>query len=293
MTRTGRVVAAQQVERILDERQEDEIEVLVQMGAGRGDHDGLQRAANAALRLRRFCLSPRDILPPIYHKRASNQQKKSTASSRAILDRAAAESMALARIQEVGLASLHPLLQNGIVRAALDRMTTPAAKSARRRETIGRFWTSRSIALRLDRDQLLRLPKEVENIRAIHLNRRLSIPSVRETRAIGAETDSILASTWALERTNVLAAWGAHAARGQGITIGLLDTGVDHLHPDLKERIAHWAEFDSLGNQVKRSEPHDSADHGTHCAGTLVGGKASGRFIGVAPEAKASRKNNF
>jgi hypothetical protein len=67
MTRTGRVVAAQQVERILDERQEDEIEVLVQMGAGRGDHDGLQRAANAALRLRRFCLSPRDILPPIYH----------------------------------------------------------------------------------------------------------------------------------------------------------------------------------------------------------------------------------
>src|SRR5262249_18448707 len=51
-------------------------------------------------------------------------------------------------------------------------------------------------------------------------------------------------------------------------------------------KIAHWAEFDSLGNIVKKSKPHDTDEHGTHCAGTLVGENASGRFIGVAPEAK-------
>ena len=67
--------------------------------------------------------------------------------------------------------------------------------------------------------------------------------------------------------------------------IGLLDTGADVGHPDLKDKVAHWAEFDSLGIPIS-SQPHDSDEHGTHCAGTLVGGNASGRHIGLAPGAK-------
>ena len=67
--------------------------------------------------------------------------------------------------------------------------------------------------------------------------------------------------------------------------IGLLDTGVDAEHPDLKGKIEHWVEFDSLGTRVK-SQPYDSDEHGTHCAGTLVGGNESGRHIGMAPAAK-------
>ena len=47
-------------------------------------------------------------------------------------------------------------------------------------------------------------------------------------------------------------------------------------------------------SQVKRSAQsgqdsflgRDSDEHGTHCAGTLVGGVASGRQIGVAPDAR-------
>ena len=30
----------------------------------------------------------------------------------------------------------------------------------------------------------------------------------------------------------------------------------------------------------------DDNDHGTHCAGTIVGGKQSGRYVGMAPQAK-------
>ncbi len=89
-----------------------------------------------------------------------------------------------------------------------------------------------------------------------------------------------------VNKIGALSVWGAYNARGKGVKIALLDTGVDIDHPDLKGKITNWAEFDSDGRQVIGSQPHDSAEHGTHCAGTLVGGRASGRWIGVAPEAE-------
>jgi len=71
----------------------------------------------------------------------------------------------------------------------------------------------------------------------------------------------------------------------KGRTNRTSDTGVDQSHPDLKGKVAAWAEFDDKGRPVS-SEPHDSGQHGTHCAGTIVGGNFSGRWIGVAPEAE-------
>jgi subtilisin family serine protease len=68
--------------------------------------------------------------------------------------------------------------------------------------------------------------------------------------------------------------------------VGLLDTGVDGDHPDLAGKIAHWVEFDRHGDEVENSTPHDTGLHGTHCAGTIVGENKSGRWIGVAPEAR-------
>ena len=275
-----------QVERILDERPESEVEVIVQMDSGRGNLDRLEQAAAEGLHRRRFSLSPRELLPLPYQKRPSKQVKQETASTTVLLGNAKAETLALARIQKVGLQTINPLLQNGIVRAALARMAEPTRKGATAKDRVSRFWTSRSMPLLLERDELRKLPHEVENIRAIHVNRRLSLPPLQETRQHPKETDDLLVSTWGLEKIRALAVWGAHGVRGKGVTIGLLDTGVDSSHPDLKNKIAHWAEFDSLGNLLPDSKPHDSSEHGTHCAGTLVGGKKSGRYIGIAPEAK-------
>ncbi|WP_268221514.1 S8 family serine peptidase [Streptomyces sp. EMB24] len=47
-----------------------------------------------------------------------------------------------------------------------------------------------------------------------------------------------------------------------------------------------WIEFDAEGRPVPGSLPHDSAYHGTHVAGTVAGGDASGTRIGVAPGAE-------
>jgi len=69
---------------------------------------------------------------------------------------------------------------------------------------------------------------------------------------------------------------------GKGVTVCVVDTGIDGTHPDLKDRIVGWK--DIVGN---RTTPYDDFGHGTHCAGIIAGtGTASGgKYRGVAPEA--------
>nr|WP_146218435.1 S8 family serine peptidase [Micromonospora acroterricola] len=76
-------------------------------------------------------------------------------------------------------------------------------------------------------------------------------------------------------------AWQA-GLDGTGVTVGVLDTGIDANHPDVTGRIAAIRDFTG-GN-----DPGDSVGHGTHVASTIVGSGAAsgGRYRGVAPGAK-------
>jgi subtilisin family serine protease len=69
---------------------------------------------------------------------------------------------------------------------------------------------------------------------------------------------------------------------GANIRVGILDTGIDANHPDLKGKVVMYRNFMDGGGQ----NPMDDHGHGTHVAGTIAGGKSSGRSIGVAPQAK-------
>lgn len=68
---------------------------------------------------------------------------------------------------------------------------------------------------------------------------------------------------------------------GKGVRVGVLDTGVDAAHPDLKGKIAGWKDF-----IAKKPEPYDDNNHGTHVSGTIAGGSAGGTEIGIAPGAE-------
>lgn len=67
---------------------------------------------------------------------------------------------------------------------------------------------------------------------------------------------------------------------GEGIKIGVIDTGVDVNHPDLKDRIAEYINFSGDGTL------EDLSGHGTHVCGILAASYNGIGIIGVAPKAE-------
>jgi subtilisin family serine protease len=90
--------------------------------------------------------------------------------------------------------------------------------------------------------------------------------------------------TWGIDYLKIPQLWD-QGLTGENIVIGHLDSGIEGFHPDLEGKIEGFVLADPRG-QMMASEPFDSDEHGTHTAGTLVGGNTSGTSIGVAPKAK-------
>ncbi len=74
---------------------------------------------------------------------------------------------------------------------------------------------------------------------------------------------------------------------GTGVTIAVIDTGIDSSHPDLAGTVIDGVDFSSVGVPKGTSGVGSSAFHGTMVA-SLIAGQGSGEsgVIGVAPGAK-------
>ncbi|MFJ4560755.1 type VII secretion-associated serine protease mycosin [Streptomyces massasporeus] len=103
--------------------------------------------------------------------------------------------------------------------------------------------------------------------------------------AATVHADGIRAQQWALEAMHTEEAW--QTTKGRGITVAVLDTGVQDDHPDLAGNVLPGKDLVRFGAQ-----PGDRAwaRHGTAMAGIIAGhghgpGDADG-VIGIAPEAK-------
>ena len=74
--------------------------------------------------------------------------------------------------------------------------------------------------------------------------------------------------------------FGEKGRYGEGITIAIIDTGVDINHPDLKDRIVGVKNFTS-DDKYDKGNVSDYVGHGTSVAGIIA---SSGKITGVAPK---------
>jgi subtilisin family serine protease len=109
----------------------------------------------------------------------------------------------------------------------------------------------------------------------------------------GTDVDAI---EWNILRINADDVWNTYNDRGEGITIGSIDTGAQWNHPALIRTYRGICAFQCLtanhnynwfdpSRICPQPVPCDNNGHGTHTMGTMVGDDRGANQIGVAPRA--------
>jgi subtilisin family serine protease len=94
-------------------------------------------------------------------------------------------------------------------------------------------------------------------------------------------TDPDVDKQWALASFPFSALWAC--SKGAGITVGIVDSGVQGDHPDLAGRVLGGASIDK-GVVTLGGGSTDVNGHGTHVAGIIGAGINGVGIVGVAPE---------
>ncbi|MEA2534553.1 MAG: serine protease, partial [Actinomycetota bacterium] len=102
-----------------------------------------------------------------------------------------------------------------------------------------------------------------------------------------ASNDPLFAQQWGLAQIGVASAW--NSSTGAGISVGIVDTGVDLQHEDLAGQVL--MSTNCIGANADPSKctgsGQDDNGHGTHVAGIVAALKDNGKGgAGVAPSAK-------
>lgn len=126
-----------------------------------------------------------------------------------------------------------------------------------------------------------------------------SIYGVRTLESTAADTSRAdTGVTRARNDADLVVAGGGTGPTGSGVTVAVLDTGVDGTHPDLAGRVVHNLKLaDAQGAGAGFAPPPPPIEmantdlvygHGTFVSGIVAGSGASsaGRHVGVAPQAR-------
>jgi len=98
-----------------------------------------------------------------------------------------------------------------------------------------------------------------------------------------AGDDALVDQQWNLAEIGAAEAWAT--STGAGVTIGVVDSGIDAGHPDLAAKIA--AQADCTGGPCREGSAPDGDGHGTSVAGVAAASTGNGTGIaGVAPDAR-------
>jgi subtilisin len=114
----------------------------------------------------------------------------------------------------------------------------------------------------------------------------------RKLTHVSSGSQSTAAGTlpWGIDRVDADVAH-AQGATGDGVDVGVIDTGIAATHPDLEGNLAdpdvdgnHEAWTDCSGESCQYPWSDDGG-HGSHVAGTIAAGTGESGVVGVAPDA--------
>lgn len=135
------------------------------------------------------------------------------------------------------------------------------------------FWLTNSIMATVTPETILEF-SDRDDVQKIVLDRKILL-RVR-VDSIGPED---IDYTYGLQKIGVPELRSRHPElTGQGVKVGVLDTGIDASHPEFKGKNIVFKDF--VNNQT---EPYDDHGHGTHATGTICGMGSGGTQFGVAP----------
>ncbi len=287
-----------QIDKIMDESSGSYADVIVQF---RSEQDeALSKLLEAAVeteRNRAMVVDPFNILPPESKAFTGTKtaRRKLRGQQASLVANIALDSAVSLMTPTLGISSplISHFLNSQEVKSAISTIQNRLKSKASRAEpqSLPNIGGARVMVNRGDLPNILASQQEV--IEGVYENAKIKAPRVFETAAVEDESNSYAGTTWALEQTKALSAWSTFGTKGEmkdgsKVRVAVLDTGVDPNHPDISPRLIDFAELDQSGKVVKQglAAARDSGRHGTHVSGTIVGGNASGGWIGMAPEAE-------
>ncbi len=160
-------------------------------------------------------------------------------------------------------------------------------------KSIKQFWIFNGFSAVADKQTIDEISK-MDGVEKVYLNKKIFLMENMPDKVISTLASATIEPN--IVQIGADKVWATFGLRGDGVKIGVADTGIKRTHPDLVGKIeknayvigAHDSDPDTL------VEPSSAADtgaddyrgHGTHVAGIIAGGNSSGASIGVAPNAK-------
>lgn len=126
-------------------------------------------------------------------------------------------------------------------------------------------------------------PPSIPYIKSIETDRIMSVHAIKVVNAVqpssGTAHSHAPSVPWGVKHIRAPQTWSK--SKGDRIRVGVIDTGADYSHPDLRHCLSYGV------NLVNRHLlPNDDNGHGTHIAGTIAAASSRQQgIVGVAPQA--------
>ncbi|WP_434511214.1 cell wall-binding repeat-containing protein [Desulfitobacterium sp. AusDCA] len=139
------------------------------------------------------------------------------------------------------------------------------------------------ITLAFDSNRMDEVTKELKSMPGV-----LSVSPTQKVKLSAAGsaspvTDPHYSEQWGLSKAEVPKAWNL-GATGKGITVAVVDTGVDINHPDLQDNLVSG--YNAITGETGLSAVQDNNGHGTHVSGIIAAELNGVGVVGVSYQAK-------